>query len=199
MHPSQGPQRHHLPREVQRDLGDLLAKGHELGSHTYSHVSCRSLAYNEYCADAARGRRTLEDRTGCQAKNFSYPFGHVSLRSKKCLGKQFASARGNRAGFNGPQLDLNLLRANRIYGDMEQSSPLQALISENALRKSWLIFYTHDVRPQPSQYGCTPELFEFVVSEAVRSGSRILNIADTLEEVAGIHVANQEQVVHELR
>jgi peptidoglycan/xylan/chitin deacetylase (PgdA/CDA1 family) len=165
------------------DLEELLAKGHELGSHTYSHISCRSLSGTDYCADAARGRRTLEEQTRHAAQSFSYPFGHVTLRTKKLLSPQFASARGIRPGFNGPRVDLNLLRANRIYGDIDQALPMEAMIAENLQRKSWLIFYTHDVRPQPSRYGCTPALFESIVACAARSGSRILTVAQTLIEI----------------
>ena len=60
---------------------------------------------------------------------------------------------------------------------------MEGLILENAKRKSWLIFYTHDVRPEPSRYGCTPELLEAAVSSAVHSGSRILTVREALAEV----------------
>jgi hypothetical protein len=78
---------------------------------------------------------------------------------------------------------LNLLRANCVYGDLDEAAPLEALIAENRMRKSWLIFYTHDIRPQPSPYGCTPALFESIVACAARSGSRILTVAQTLTEM----------------
>jgi len=54
------------------------------------------------------------------------------------------------------------------------------LIAENLKRKTWLIFYTHDVRENPSPYGCTPELMEQTVSCAVRSGCRVLTIQEAL-------------------
>jgi peptidoglycan/xylan/chitin deacetylase (PgdA/CDA1 family) len=177
---SSGEQGEHFTSD---DLDALLAKGHELGSHTYSHVSSRSLSCTDYCADAARGRRTIEEQTRQRAESFSYPFGHVTLRTKRLLAPQFASARGIRPGFNGPQVDLNLLRANRIYGGVDQAAPLQALITENVRRRNWLIFYTHDVRPEPSAYGCTPALFESIVACAAHSGSRILTVAQVLREM----------------
>ena len=55
-------------------------------------------------------------------------------------------------------------------------------------QKGWLIFYTHDVRPNPSQYGCTPELFEFAVSHAAHSGSRILTVEEVLRELGAAPV-----------
>jgi peptidoglycan/xylan/chitin deacetylase (PgdA/CDA1 family) len=165
------------------DLHALLAKGHELGSHTFGHVSCRDVSCSEFRADVEKGRRVLKQLTGLDSENFSYPFGDVTLKTKRIVGPDLASARSIFPGFNGNTIDLNLLRANRLYGDVDRCAGAGALIEENVRRRAWLIFYTHDVRPQPSEYGCTPELFEWVVSSAVRSGSRILPVAQVLAEV----------------
>jgi peptidoglycan/xylan/chitin deacetylase (PgdA/CDA1 family) len=165
------------------DLSILLRQGHELGNHTFSHCSCRSVPCRVFCADVERGKQSLEKLTGHAVHNFSYPFGHITIRTKKRLAAPSGSARGISAGFNGPEIDLNLLRANRVYGDLDEAPRLSALIQENVRRKSWLIFYTHDVRPQPSPYGCTPALFESAVSFAARSGSRILTVQHVLTEL----------------
>jgi hypothetical protein len=84
---------------------------------------------------------------------------------------------------NGPVVDLNLLRANSLYGDGTSNSRVQELILENERRRSWIIFYTHDVRSTPSRYGCTPDLLEFAVSFAARRGARILTVADVVAEL----------------
>lgn len=93
------------------------------------------------------------------------------------------NASGTYGGFNGPNVDLNLLRANRLYGDVDQESRLDALIQKNAQRKTWLIFYMHDVRENPSPYGCTPALFESVVSFAARRGSQLRSIGPVLAQL----------------
>jgi hypothetical protein len=98
------------------------------------------------------------------------------------LGPTLTSSRSNFAGFNGPDVDLNLLKANRLYGDIDRARSLEELILENVARRSWLIFYTHDIRPGPSIYGCTPAFFESAVSFAARSGSRILTVQEVLAE-----------------
>ncbi len=43
------------------DLPDLLRDGHELGTHTYSHVSCRSLSTAAFAAEIARGHKALHE------------------------------------------------------------------------------------------------------------------------------------------
>jgi hypothetical protein len=122
---------------------------------------------------------------GCQARNFSYPYGHVTLGTKKHLESVVSSSRSIFPGINGPEVDLNLLRANRLYGNTSGAPHVQQLIQQNVAQKGWLIFYTHDVRPNPSEYGCTPELFEFAVSAAAQTGSRILTVEQLLSEIGG--------------
>jgi peptidoglycan/xylan/chitin deacetylase (PgdA/CDA1 family) len=165
------------------DLHSLLEKGHELGSQTFRHSSSRAVSLAAFRADVEKGREALKELTGIDPPNFAYPYGHATLKSKKTLGPTLASSRSIFPGCNGPDLDLNLLKANRLYGDADQSSAVAELIRQNVARKSWLIFYTHDVRPSPSIYGCTPAVFESAVSLTVRSGSRILTVQDVLTEL----------------
>jgi peptidoglycan/xylan/chitin deacetylase (PgdA/CDA1 family) len=168
------------------DLSALLTRGHELGNHTYGHSSARSLSCDDFFADVEKGKDALEKLTEHPVNSFCYPFGDVTLSTKKSLKNFVGSARGNYGGFNGPEVDLNLLRGNRVYGDIDQAPRLTALIEENARRRNWLIFYTHDVRPRHSPYGCTPGLLESIVAYAARSGSRILTIAQTLSELGTV-------------
>ena len=165
------------------DLHALLEKGHELGSQTFRHSSSRSVSLASFRDDVQRGRMAIKELTGIDPTNFAYPYGHATLRSKQTLGPTLSSSRSNFPGCNGPDVDLNLLKANRLYGDIEKAKSAEELILENVAQKSWLIFYTHDVRPEPSIYGCTPALFESTVSSATRSGSRILTVQEVLSEV----------------
>jgi peptidoglycan/xylan/chitin deacetylase (PgdA/CDA1 family) len=173
------------------DLHSLLENGHDLGSQTFHHSSSRSVSLAAFRDDVEKGRRALEEVTGLDSTNFAYPYGHVTLRTKKALGLDLATCRSNFPGFNGPEFDLNLLRANRLYGGIENSRRVEALILENVERKSWLIFYTHDVRPKPSVYGCTPALLESAVSFALRRGCRILTVQEVLAEV-GVQNGNSK-------
>jgi len=175
------------------DLHSLLEKGHEIGTQTFQHSSCRTVPLRDFRSDVDKGIREVERLTGQLANNFAYPYGHVTLGAKKAL-SHLATVRSIFPGINGPEVDLNLLRANRLYGNLDQSRPIQRLLQQNVEQRGWLIFYTHDVRPDPSEYGCTPELFEFAVSAAAKSGSRILTIGQVLAELEDTP-AQQEMVV----
>lgn len=164
----------------QEDIDSLLADGHELGSHTFSHVSCRTVSLQAFESDVLKGRQVIRSLTGYDTENFAYPFGHASIRSKKRIGALMRSCRGIYSGINDSIADLNLLRANSLYGDINQHSYFESLLAANVSRRGWLIFYTHDVRRNPSPYGCTPALFDQVVTLAVESGCRIASIKDSL-------------------
>jgi len=164
------------------DLHSLLAKGHELGTQTFEHSSCRKVSLAYFEKDVRQGIEVVERLTGHQARGFAYPYGHVTVGTKKAF-RDLSSVRSIYPGINGPDIDLNLLLANHVYGDMDVAASLGELIRQNIDQKGWLIFYTHDVRPNPSEYGCTPALFEFAVSESAKSGARILTIGQVLQEM----------------
>ena len=175
----------HLGDQFRReDLETLLRDGHELATHTFGHVSCRSVSSVKFREEVKQGRRALEELVGQSSfGNFAFPFGEVTLNAKRTVGLDVASSRGIWGGFNGPEVDLNLLRANSLYGDHARCRQVRELILENDRRKSWLIFYSHDVCPTPSRFGCTPELLEFAVSFASQQGARILTIAEVVAEL----------------
>lgn len=165
------------------DVDSLLSDGHELGSHTFSHVSCRNTSMTIFEQDAIKGRQIIFDMTGQDATNFAYPYGHVSISSKDKIGSNMRSCRGIYGGLNEPMVDLNLLRANSLYGDVDQYSKAEVLVLENIRKQGWLIFYTHDVRSNPSPFGCTPALFDRVVSLAKREKCQITSVSESLSAI----------------
>jgi peptidoglycan/xylan/chitin deacetylase (PgdA/CDA1 family) len=175
------------------DLEAVVEAGHELASHTYHHISSRAVSGAGFYQDVEKGRKAIEEVVGAESGNFAYPFGDVTLAAKKTVGPAMGSCRSIFPGLNGPEADLNLLRANSLYGGLEGAHRAEELIAENSRRKSWLIFYTHDVRPNPSPYGCTPALFEAVVSNAARKGAKILTVGDALREIGGQPVPSPVQ------
>jgi peptidoglycan/xylan/chitin deacetylase (PgdA/CDA1 family) len=167
------------------DLISVLTRGHEIASHTFNHLSARTAAYDVFTRDVAWGENALLETLGIHpSHNFAYPYGEATLEAKKKLGPRLLSSRGTCGGFNGHEVDLNLLRANSLYGDVSQAEAAQKLILENEARRSWLIFYTHDVAAHPSPYGCTPELLEASCSFAVSRGARLMTVAQAVQQLA---------------
>jgi peptidoglycan/xylan/chitin deacetylase (PgdA/CDA1 family) len=168
------------------DLDALVDDGHELASHTFSHISSRSVSDLHFVEEVDRGRKAIQEMTGqSDSGNFAFPFGEFTLGARKILSGRLRSCRSIWGGFNGPEIDLSLLRANSLYGDNHNAEAAKQLILQNKKRKSWLIFYTHDVRPDPSRFGCTTSLLESVISFASHSGARILTVDVVLTEITG--------------
>jgi peptidoglycan/xylan/chitin deacetylase (PgdA/CDA1 family) len=166
------------------DLGSLLERGHELASHTFSHLSARGVSFDVFRDDVMRGEEAIRESVGVSASgNFAYPYGDVTLGSKRRLGPKLMSCRGTFPGLNGPDVDLNLLCANSLYGDVDRVERAKRLIIENQEKEYWLLFYTHDVASKPSPFGCTPQLLEATCSFAHDHHARFMTVAQVMEEV----------------
>lgn len=163
------------------DLYRLVNDGHELASHTFHHVSSRSTSARAFVQEVLQGRAAMQSLSGLTVSdNFAYPFGAVTAVTKRAVGKKMQSCRGIYRGVNGPIVDLNLLRANPLYGGTEQLDFVRRLLRNNEERSGWLIFYTHDVQNTHSPYGCTPALLESAVKLALDSSMKILTVNDVL-------------------
>jgi peptidoglycan/xylan/chitin deacetylase (PgdA/CDA1 family) len=164
------------------DLHSVAAEGHELATHTFSHHSSRSVSLSALQEDVRKGRSAVRDIASLDpSKNFAYPYGEVTLAAKRAVGQEMTSCRGIYSGWNGPFVDLNLLKANSLYGQLDRLKTVEQLILENEKAKGWLIFYTHDVRPNPSAYGCSPELLESAVRLAMKGGAKALPVAEVID------------------
>jgi peptidoglycan/xylan/chitin deacetylase (PgdA/CDA1 family) len=168
----------------QEDLASALDRGHELASHTFSHISARRVSCEMFEHDLEKGEHAIREKIGLLGSaNFAYPYGEVTLRAKKKLGPKLMSCRGTCSGLNGPDVDLNLLLANSLYGDLDRADSAKRLILENEEQGSWLIFYSHDVAPKPSRFGCTPRLLEAICSFAAVRHTRFMTVAQVMKEL----------------
>ena len=176
------------------DLHALAGRGHEIAIHGYGHLSARRTSAEDFVRDVAECREALRQcLPGAVSDNFAYPYGEATLVSKRVLGPRMASSRGTVPGLNGPDADLNLLRANPLYGGEDQAEGALRLIAENQRRKAWLIFYTHDVSETPSPYGCTPSLLRIAVSAAAENGARLMTVADVVNAIHGAEKTGTNQ------
>jgi peptidoglycan/xylan/chitin deacetylase (PgdA/CDA1 family) len=157
------------------DLRALVERGHELGCHTYSHKTLRSMPIPELRADLDRNREVLLGESGVESLiSFAYPFGEASWTTKREIAKRFAAARGVRPGINGQILDLAQLLAVHIYAEDFSTERIQALISRTVKTRGWLIFYTHEVELAPPKEGCTEQQFAAVLDMVIGSHIEVL-------------------------
>jgi peptidoglycan/xylan/chitin deacetylase (PgdA/CDA1 family) len=175
------------------DLHYLVERGHELATHTYSHLSCRSVSPRVFLDDVCRGRDSIRAMGFLPSGNFAYPFGEVTFAAKGIVGDEMASCRGTQKGINGRLLDLNLLRANPLYGHIDKLGKVMELLQENQVQNGWLIFYTHDVCEKPSRYGCSVNLLDAAVTLSLKAGARVSTVSEVLAGLSPAGETSQTQ------
>ncbi len=167
-----------------QQLEQAIADRHELGCHTYSHIDLSQTNYRESVADIQRNRQCLNELFPKQQfENFSYPFGSQTKAIKAFARNQFHSARGIQDGLNVGKVDMLNLKACKLY---ERSISLQKIyrkIEEAIQLKAWLIFYTHDVKVNPSNYGCSPDYLQSVAQVCADLNLKVLPIREALNVI----------------
>jgi peptidoglycan/xylan/chitin deacetylase (PgdA/CDA1 family) len=167
-------------------LKALHAKGHEVGCHTYAHPPVSAIGHDELVADLERNRRFLKGINGAiTVRNFAYPYGDLSFRTKRYLETRFDSCRSLLRGVNEGSADLGALKTCPLENATIDRGEILEFIAKAVKVNGWLIFSSHDVEDVPSQFGVTPDLLAFAVGAAGDAGCRLVTIADGLEFLGG--------------
>jgi peptidoglycan/xylan/chitin deacetylase (PgdA/CDA1 family) len=171
----------------EQDLREVVARGDELGCHTFDHCNAWSTHPERFEDSIVRNGKALNQRLpGVSFTTFSYPLGVPRPQTKRRTEKYFLGCRGCTQKINAGIADLNFLRAFFL----EQSpgdAAVKAIIDRNCRAGGWLIFATHDVSDNPSRFGCTRRLFKQIVHYAVASGATILPVAAALKKLSSQH------------
>ena len=175
-----GPKRASIDR-----LRAIWANGHEIGCHTYSHPAIRYMSSDELGLELDRNQSALKEiDSTIVVRNFAYPYGDLSIRTKRYLESRFDSCRSGHAGINSGFADLGALDAWPLQNETLNRAKVAELIAETARTGGWLIFFSHDVADSPSRYGVSPDLLEWAVTQAKASGCALTTIADSLKLVS---------------
>jgi len=108
------------------DVAALMARGHEIGCHTYSRCAVSTVSRRELAADLDRNRDAIIGVGAGVAppRNFAFPYGDISFGTKRYLGRRFDSCRSSRPGLNAgecldqPRQDHQADRRNRAPAGM---------------------------------------------------------------------------------
>jgi peptidoglycan/xylan/chitin deacetylase (PgdA/CDA1 family) len=168
------------------DLVMALEEGHELGCHTFAHCdswNTDGLVFEQSIIQNSAALAKIVP--GASFRSFSYPLSTPRPSVKRAAARHFACSRAGGQRFNSGNADLNQLSAYFLEKAKGDFSPVRDVINRNRESKGWLIFATHDISPDPSPYGCTPEFFEEVVRSSAQSGARMLPVIGVLDAIRG--------------
>jgi len=174
------------PILTEEQLVRLNEEGHELACQTFSHVRVSGLSPSQFRTEIDRNQAFISSLCGdVRLTNFAYPFGDVSLGRKLQVQSAFASGRGISPGVNSGTADLGLLKAVPLYANRRDDRAVEAYLDKAERGSGWLIFHTHDVDPDPSLWGATPEQLATAVAAARGRGCEILTVRNALGRLAG--------------
>lgn len=160
---------------------ELIACGHEIGHHTFTHRTAWSLGRG-YARDAKHNDEYLGAILPIPARNFAFPYGRATYASRNIIRRRFRSARGAENGINRMGSDLDLLHSVGIESHMRVEE-LRHWIDNAVVTPGWLIFLTHDVQEAPSPYGTTPAVLEALVAHAIANGCDVLTVDAALDRL----------------
>jgi hypothetical protein len=142
----------------------------------------------ELACDLDRNQSFLKSiGSGIIVRNFAYPYGDLSFRTKRNLEGRFDSCRSLIWGVNTGILDLGALKTWALENASLDRGRIVELIGETVRTKGWLIFSSHDVNEEPSRFGVSPDLLEFALAAAREARCSPVTVADGLALVTGAH------------
>lgn len=164
----------------EQDMVDAHRRGHEIGDHTFSHLDALASGASAVQADIELNRDAFARLGLPRASTFAYPYGEVTPAMKRALASEFELLRGIHAPAN-DQIDLRLTASARLYSS-EIDTTLK-LIETAAKDRRWLILFGHDVRENPSKFGCTPAELAAVLDAIEQSDLDVLPVHNALEQI----------------
>ncbi|HXX03135.1 MAG TPA: polysaccharide deacetylase family protein [Xanthobacteraceae bacterium] len=174
------------PRASIDQLRSLWANGHEIGCHTYSHSAIRYISLEALDAELKDNRAVLQAiDSGIELRNFAYPYGDFSIRTKRHLEQCFDSCRSSHAGINSGMADLGSLHAWPLEDATITTAKISELVAETVLTSGWLIFFSHEVEVTPNRYGVSPKLLDWALRAAKDAGCALTGVAETLKALKG--------------
>lgn len=175
---------HHGELFDPEDLLQLQADGHEVACHGYSHLDASRLTAEAVASDAARNRAFLKEAGLNRApSSYAFAYGEATPQAKKRLLETYSSLRGVRPGINRGNADRGLLKAMPLDGGEAGLKRAVDAVRDVARNPGWLIFYGHDIRRSPSEWGCTPEFYDIVLHAVEQSGAQVRTQSEALKAI----------------
>jgi len=168
------------------DLHAVAAAGHEIACHSFGHQPTPSLSCSELAEDAARNAAFIKPfLNGQPLESYAFPYGLASPRTKKFFAHRFTNVRGVHPGLNSGRADLALLNVVSIEMRCWDPEGIARAIARARHDHAWIIFYTHDVSDEPSEYGSTPAMLSEVLGRLAEARIEILPMREAARSAIG--------------
>lgn len=172
---------------TEKHLSALVDAGHEIGAHTHTHLDCATNPLKTTIADIDQNMTWLNS-LNVAPTSFAYPYGETTVPLKQRLDPMFSTARGILPGINRKGSDLTQLRSMELTPDAWTHRRAAEAIEAVNRNGGWLVFFTHDVRNDPSPFGVQPSVLETLARQARDSGAAVLPVFEAAARLARLTI-----------
>lgn len=166
---------------LEADLQAVSENGHEIGCHTFDHISALKTPASVFARSIEANARFLAERLdGRQATSFAYPYGDVSLGALRTVGARFDTGRLVVGGCNGAS--FHPLRLNALAFEIRrpEAARWEAFVAQAAAERQWLVIMTHDVQERATDFGCTPRMLDDLLTAARKAGLQVKPVGEVM-------------------
>jgi peptidoglycan/xylan/chitin deacetylase (PgdA/CDA1 family) len=163
---------------------DMQASGHEIDSHTQTHVSLSTVPVGEMQSQISGSRSDLLGIGVTAPEILVYPYGDYNAAVEQTAQTAgFIGARSVDRGFNLKNTDKYALKVQQI--DMATPlSQLEAWVDQAKQDKTWLIFMFHQVDTGGEQLSISPFDLQTLVNYIKASGVTVPTIREGVQQMA---------------
>lgn len=162
---------------------ELHERGHEIACHTYSHINVGQHSARSVMEDVDKNADYFSQvADDLELDNFAYPYAVSSPLPHAALKRQFVTCRGGLPGVNIGNVDRGYLFAI----DVRRDSSLEELtywVDKARASSGWLIFFTHDVGDDCTEFGCQPGVLRSLTRYCQKSNFEILTIKNACKRL----------------
>jgi hypothetical protein len=96
------------------------------------------------------------------------------------MAPRFSNVRGVHPGVNVGRVDLAQLNTVSLEVRCWDEQRIEAAIQRVLHAHGWLVFYTHDVSDNPTEYGSTPAMLDWALSRVAAARIAVLPMRDAV-------------------
>lgn len=170
------------------DVREIVAAGHEIGSHLFHHTSTLGLTSTEVQEEIALNDAFLGEVVGqdFRAKSFAYPYGEITLGAKWQCSRRFQVSRSVREGLNGAGADRDQLRILPIDNIFADRTDWPTTFTTIASERAWAIVLAHGVDDSGHPFSCPPSRLADILRRAKDAGLEILPVAEVMDQLTPV-------------
>ena len=164
------------------DIQDLRRAGHQIGSHTYSHIDITSYSLDFIRRDMQKANNYFY-KLGIDKIDFASPYGKYDNNVLDITMQSNASNRGTEKGINTKNnIDRSMLKALFIRKDISDAE-LKEYLSRTKETNGWLILIYHKIEASDSEFDIDRETFQRHMQIVKDSNIKVKTVRSALESI----------------